>query len=100
MPRRAAAGQLERVAQHAIDPAAGEHRLLHRHLVVGSRDRAVPPISEYSPSLFSRTTTKSISSGPRSASGDRTPGSRRTGRRLMYCPNARRIGISSPQSET
>ena len=43
-----------------------------------------PPISEYSPSVFSRTTTKSISSGVRPASGDASPGNSRTGRRLTY----------------
>src|SRR4051812_46125337 len=44
-----------------------------------------PPIDEYSPSLFSRTTQKSISPGLRSASGHLTPGIRRTGRRFTYC---------------
>ena len=59
-----------------------------------------PPIDEYSPSLFSRTTMKSISPGLRSASGERMPGIRRTGRMLAYCSNARRILMSRPQSET
>ncbi len=35
---------------------------------------AKPPTPEYSPSVFSRTTTKSTSSGFRSASRPRTPG--------------------------
>jgi hypothetical protein len=43
-----------------------------------------PPISEYSPSLFSRTMSMSMSADVRPASGDLTPLSRRTGRRLMY----------------
>ena len=41
----------------------------------------------------------SISSGVRPASGERTPRSRRTGRRLTYWRNVRRIGMSSPHSE-
>ena len=43
-----------------------------------------PPIAEYSPSVFSRTTQKSMSPGLRLASGDGTPGISRTGRRLTY----------------
>ena len=43
-----------------------------------------PPIDEYSPSVFSRTTQKSISPGSRPASGQGTPGISRTGRRLTY----------------
>ena len=49
-----------------------------------------PPIAEYSPSVFSRTTQKSMSPGLRSASGDGTPGISRTGRRLTYWSNSRR----------
>ena len=59
-----------------------------------------PPIDEYSPSLFSRTTMKSMSPGLRSARGERMPGIRRTGRMLAYCSKARRILMSRPQSET
>ena len=59
-----------------------------------------PPISEYSPSLFSRTITMSTCSGVTSRSGEGMPGQSRTGRRLTYWRNVRRIGISSPQSET
>jgi hypothetical protein len=43
-----------------------------------------PPIDEYSPSVFSRTTMKSMSPGLRPASGLGTPGMRRTGRTLAY----------------
>ena len=59
-----------------------------------------PPTEEYSPSVFSRTTKKSISAGVRFASGVRAPGMRRQGRRLTYWSNTRRIGMSRPQSET
>ena len=59
-----------------------------------------PPIAEYSPSEFSRTMTSSSSSAFRPASTDVVPGSSRTGRRLTYCWNARRSGISRPHSET
>jgi hypothetical protein len=58
-----------------------------------------PPISEYSPSLFSRTITMSTVSGVAFLSGDEIPGQSLTGRRFTYCRNARRIGISSPHSE-
>ena len=58
-----------------------------------------PPMAEYSPSLFSRTTMKSMSPGCRSASGDLMPGISRTGRMLAYCWKPRRSGISRPQSE-
>ncbi len=34
----------------------------------------MPPMPQYRPSVFSRTTTKSMSSGPLSASGPVTPG--------------------------
>ena len=58
-----------------------------------------PPISEYSPSLFSRTITMSTSSGAMSRRGEGMPGHSRIGRRFTYCRNARRIGISRPHSE-
>ena len=41
-----------------------------------------PPSDEYSPSLFSRTTQKSMSPALRFASGHGTPGMRRTGRKF------------------
>ena len=41
-----------------------------------------PPTLEYSPSVFSRTIIMSMSPGFRPASGERTPGIRRAGRRL------------------
>ncbi len=59
-----------------------------------------PPTEEYSPSVFSRTIQKSMSPVVRPASGDVIPGISRTGRRLTYCWNPRRIGISRPHSET
>jgi hypothetical protein len=49
-----------------------------------------PPMDEYSPSVFSRTTQKSMSPGLRPASGEGTPGISRTGRRLTYWSNSRR----------
>ena len=49
-----------------------------------------PPTLEYSPSVFSRTTTKSMSPGSRPASGLRTPGIRRQGRRFTYWSKVRR----------
>ena len=58
-----------------------------------------PPIEEYSPSVFSRTTQKSMSPGLRLASGHGTPGISRTGRRLTYWSNSRRNWISEPHSE-
>lgn len=57
-----------------------------------------PPTSLYSPSVFSRTMTKSIAPGL--ASGEVTPGINRTGRRLTYWSNWRRNCTSEPQSET
>src|SRR5262245_57173263 len=42
----------------------------------------------------------SMSLGPRPASGERTPRSSRTGRRLMYWWKPRRMGMRSPHSET
>src|SRR6185312_14273730 len=58
-----------------------------------------PPTDEYSPSVFSRTTQKSMSLGLRFASGDGTPGISRTGRRFTYWSNSRRNLISEPHSE-
>ena len=60
----------------------------------------LPPMEEYSPSVFSRTTQKSMSPGPRPASGLGTPGIRRTGLRLTYWSNSRRNWSREPHSET
>ena len=60
----------------------------------------LPPTSLYSPSLFSRTMTRSMARVSPPASGPVTPANERTGRRLTYCPKARRIGISRPQRDT
>ena len=43
-----------------------------------------PPTEEYSPSVFSRTTKKSMSASVRPASGVRTPGISLQGRKLTY----------------
>ena len=59
-----------------------------------------PPTDEYSPSVFSRTTTKSMSPGLRLASGDGMPGISRHGRRLTYWSKRRRNWISEPHSDT
>jgi hypothetical protein len=59
-----------------------------------------PPTDEYSPSVFSRTTTKSMSPGLALASGDGMPGIRRQGRRFTYWSKPRRNGISEPHSDT
>ena len=59
-----------------------------------------PPTDEYSPSVFSRTTRKSISPGRRPASGDGTPGIRRQGRKFTYWSNSRLNFSSDPQSDT
>ena len=59
-----------------------------------------PPTDEYSPSVFSRTTTKSMSPGLRFASGLGMPGIRRHGRRFTYWSKRRRNWISEPQSDT
>ena len=59
-----------------------------------------PPTELYSPSVFSRTTQKSISPGLRLASGLGTPSNSRTGRKFTYSSNSRRIGMSRPHSET
>ena len=47
---------------------------------IGSPRWERPPAPAYSPSVFSRTTTKSISPGAVPASGPLTPGSRTEGR--------------------
>ncbi len=70
-----------------------------------TNSRSVPanirsPTGEDSPSVFSRTTMTSMSSGPRPARGLRMPGSKQTGRRFTYWSKLRRIGINRPQSET
>jgi len=57
-----------------------------------------PPESEYSPSVFSRTTVKSRVPGR--ASGLWTPRRSRTGRRLTYWSKPRRMGRRSPHRET
>src|ERR1051326_4276991 len=56
-----------------------------------------PPIEEYSPSVFSRTTQKSMSPGLRPASGEGTPGISRTGRssaaRSVSTPHPRQVAV-------
>src|SRR6185295_13321262 len=58
-----------------------------------------PPTEEYFPSVFSRTTQKSISPGLRLASGDGTPGISRTGRKFTYWSNSLRNLINEPHNE-
>ena len=96
---RRLAGELEGELQHAVDADAAHHRFLHDHLARRCRRTCLPPIAEYSPSVFSRTTQKSMSPGLRLASGDGTPGISRTGRRLTYWSNSRRNRMSEPHSE-
>ena len=64
-----------------------------------------PPMLEYSPSVFSRTISMSISpafSGcpSRPTSGERTPGISLAGRRFTYWSNSRRKRSNDPHSET
>ena len=66
---------------------------------VGWPAKMRPPMAEYSPSVFSRTTQKSMSPALRLASGVGTPGMSRTGRRLTYWSNSRRNWINDPHSE-
>ena len=60
----------------------------------------VPPTELYSPSVFSRTTRKSMSPGLRPASGHGTPANSRTGRRLTYWSYSRRNFSSDPHRVT
>ena len=64
-----------------------------------------PPMLEYSPSVFSRTISMSMSPGlrgwpSRRTTGERMPGISRAGRRLTYWSNSRRNFSSEPQSDT
>ena len=59
-----------------------------------------PPTPAYSPSLFSRTHTMSMSADVRPASGPDTPGINRIGRRFTYCSNRCRIGRMSSHTDT
>ena len=64
-----------------------------------------PPMLEYSPSVFSRTISMSMSPGfsgwpCRSTSGERMPGMSRAGRRLTYWSKSRRNFSSEPHSDT
>ena len=65
----AAPREIEGEADHALGAVAGEDRRLHGHLVRAVRCSSPPPICAYSPSVFSRTTTKSMSPAVRPASG-------------------------------
>ena len=62
--------------------------------------KILPPMLEYSPSVFSRTTKKSTSPGTRPASGLVTPGISFAGRRLTYWSKWRRNCSRLPHSET
>ena len=64
-----------------------------------------PPMLEYSPSVFSRTISMSISPGAsgrpsRLTSGEHTRGISRAGRRLTYWSNSRRNLSSEPHNDT
>jgi hypothetical protein len=72
--------EIEGEFQDAVDAYAGHRGLLNDHFAVG----ALPPMEEYSPWVFSRTTKKSMSLGLRPASGQDKPGVSRTGLRLTY----------------
>ena len=74
-PRRAR--QLEGVAQRCARPRAGEHRRLDAPTRRRCPRCRRPPISEYSPSLFSRTIEEVESPGPRRAAGEAMPGQSR-----------------------
>jgi len=67
---RGGCGPVERVAHDPVAPAAREHRTPGPRPVPGVPRAADRPISEYSPSLFSRTISMSMSAGPRPASGE------------------------------
>jgi hypothetical protein len=64
----------------------------------GVPSNILPPESEYSPSVFSRTTVTSREPG--FASGLSTPRRIRAGRRLTYWSKPRRMGSRSPHKET
>ena len=51
--------------QDAVDALAREHRFLEHDLALGALEHAGRRRDEYSPSVFSRTTTKSMSPGLR-----------------------------------
>ena len=61
---------------------------------------SVRPAPQYSPSVFSRTTTKSIERGVPAFRGESSPASSLTGRRFTYWSKPWRMGSSSPRSET
>ena len=82
---RPGAGELEGVAHDPVDAAAGEDASPGSRSLASVPSKLRPPTAEYSPSLFSRTTMKSMSPGSRSASGEWMPGISRTGRMLAYC---------------
>ena len=97
-PRRAPS-QLDGELGHPVDPVAGEDRLLDRHLLRRARGRAARRPRSTRLRRSPGRSTRSMP-GPRPAAGDETPGRMRTGRRLTYCWNSRRIGISRPHSVT
>src|SRR5439155_8765799 len=96
---RPLSGQFECEFQNPINSLSGKARLLKYDFAFSPFVHAAATL-EYSPSVFSRTTKKSMSPGLRSASGVRMPGMRRQGRRLTYWSNSRRNLISMPHSET
>ena len=90
--------QAERVAHDALGPAAGEHRELRGELALLARRRAArrPPSTR---PRRSRARRRGRSAAAARAGCGRASNSR-IGRRLTYCSNVRRIGMSRPQSDT
>ena len=73
----------ECVTHDSGDPGTGEERHI-RGDFLGWPRCALPPMPEYSPSLFSRMITQSRSPGLQFCNGEEIPGKTRVGRTLAY----------------
>jgi len=91
-------GPARSVAEDAVHALAGEDGLLD-HVSFRSPSKMRPPIEEYSPSLFSRTTQKSMSPGFRFAQRRRNALHQRTGG-CWRTGGTPADGMSRPQSDT
>ena len=92
--------QLEGVAHDPVAALAGEDRPAGRPAPPACPCRAGRRSPSTRPRCSRARSPCRCRAGPRPASGERTPLRSRTGRRLTYWWKPRRIGISSPHSET
>ena len=99
MLRLARTRELEGVLEHLVDPPAGEDALLHDHLAFGAFVEPPSDLGVLALVVLAHDVEVDVLRSP-ARRGDTMPDSTRTGRRLTYWANLRRMGMRRPHSET